>query len=74
MPPDLLKAHRALDSALDTAYGTRKFTTYADHPSPNSARSRVRVASHEKPAAAPSRHCRGIESTGLVKVPEGRRA
>ena len=30
MPPDLVKAHRALDSAVDTAYSKRKFTGDSD--------------------------------------------
>jgi hypothetical protein len=30
MPPDLVKAHRALDNAVDTAYSKRKFTGDSD--------------------------------------------
>jgi hypothetical protein len=30
MPPDLVKAHRALDAAVDAAYSRRKFTGDAD--------------------------------------------
>jgi hypothetical protein len=30
MPPDLVKAHRALDAAVDAAYARKKFTGDAD--------------------------------------------